>query len=223
MPIESAICAEILKAIPSPASTPAWVDLIKIAPSVVTAITAIVGVCVAKAGLNRWHTETIGKRKADLAEQALVAFYETRDVFRWVRVTGGFGGEGNSRSPISGESDAERDRRNSYFVPIERLTADKALFARLQTLKYAFVTHFGSESRAPFDAMKEVHDTITTAVGVLMQISADDWPRSGTDRVPLLNDLGRGAARRPDDIDRKIEKAVEDIEAICRPVLDKQR
>jgi hypothetical protein len=42
------------------------------------------------------------------------------------------------------------------------------------------------------------------------------------DRVnmePLLNAIGWGSADRPDDIDQKIEKAVTDIEAVCRPIL----
>ena len=44
-----------------------WVELLRAIPSIVTAATAIVGVIIAKAGLEKWRKETIGKRKAELA------------------------------------------------------------------------------------------------------------------------------------------------------------
>ncbi|MGH6812460.1 MAG: hypothetical protein ACREDM_08975 [Methylocella sp.] len=43
------------------------------------------GVAVAAYSLDRWQNETIGKRKAELAAQALTTFDEVRDVFRAVR------------------------------------------------------------------------------------------------------------------------------------------
>src|SRR5208282_3081313 len=124
-------------------SPPAWIELVKAIPSVVTAATAVFGVYIAKAGLNRWRIETVGKRKAELAEQALTAFYEARDVFVWVRSRAGFGGEGSTRTSNDGESKAQLEKRNTYYIPIERLTHDKELFARLHSLRYAFAAHFG--------------------------------------------------------------------------------
>ncbi|MGH9677215.1 MAG: hypothetical protein ACRD36_08950 [Candidatus Acidiferrum sp.] len=45
----------------------------------------VAGVAVAAYSLDRWQKETIGKRKAELAVQALTTFDEVRDVFRAVR------------------------------------------------------------------------------------------------------------------------------------------
>ena len=39
-----------------------WIELVKAIPSVVTAVTAVVGVSIAARGLNKWRAETIGKR-----------------------------------------------------------------------------------------------------------------------------------------------------------------
>jgi hypothetical protein len=201
---------------------PAWVELVKAAPSVVTAITAIYGLGIAKAGLDKWRVETVGKRKAELAEQALIAFYEARDVFVSVRSRGIFGGEGNSRTPAAGESETQQQKRNTYFIPIERLTREKVLFAQLQTLRYAFAAHFGESSSEPFAAIYSVHTEIMASASVLIQITHDDDDKGHAferSAESLLNSIGWGRVARPDDIDRKIEKAVQDIERICRPVL----
>jgi hypothetical protein len=201
---------------------PLWAELVKALPSVVTAVTAVYGLRIAKAGLDKWHVETIGKRKAELAEQALVAFYEARDVFVSVRSRGIFGGEGESRTPAEGESKTQQEKRNTYFIPIERLTREKELFARLQSLRYAFAAQFGEAAIEPFQAIRNAHNDIITSASILIQITHDDEEEGQTfarSPEPLLNRIGWGPAARPDDIDRSIEKAVQDIEALCRPVL----
>src|SRR5271166_785048 len=64
------------------------------------------------------------KRKTELAEQGLTAFYEVSRVFVWIRSPASFGGEGTSRPPAPGESATQQERRNTYFIPIERLTRE---------------------------------------------------------------------------------------------------
>ncbi len=159
------------------------------------------------------------KRKVELAEQALIAFYEARDVFVLVRSRGIFGGEGSSRTPAAGESETQQEKRNTYFIPLERMTREKALFARLQSLRYAFAAHFGEASSEAFTAIWSVHNEIMTSASVLIQITEDNGRALSGRAEPLLNTLGWGFADRPDDIDRKIDKALLDIGKICRPVL----
>jgi hypothetical protein len=48
------------------------------------------------------------KRRMELAEQGLIAFYEARDVFIRVRSRGIFGGEGSSRTSAPGETATQR-------------------------------------------------------------------------------------------------------------------
>jgi hypothetical protein len=199
-----------------------WIDLAKAIPSVVTAITAIVGVVIGARGLTRWREELIGKRKAELAEQALIAFYEARDVFMWVRSRGIFGGEGGSRAPEDGESKTQQEKRNTYFIPIERLTREKELFARIQSLRYAFAAHFGEATSESFKAIWDVHNDIGSSASVLIHITHDDNDHVGAfqdSAAALLKTIGWGTADRPDDIDRKIDKAIQGIEKVCRTVL----
>jgi hypothetical protein len=162
------------------------------------------------------------KRRHELAEQALNSVYQARDVFNWARSRGILGGEGHSRPATEGESSKQRDRRNIYFVPIERLTREKELFGRLQVLRYAFAAHFGDEPSKAFGVLAEVHNSITNAASILIQMADyEDDDRQSVERLmPLRNALGWGTADRPDESDRKIAEAVATIETACRPVLE---
>jgi hypothetical protein len=164
------------------------------------------------------------KRHAELAERTLIAFYEARDVFAFVRSRGIRSGEGTSRTPASPETEAQKKARDTYFVPIERLLGEKELFARIETLRYAVVANFGVNTREPFNTISGVHNEIINTAQVLIELQYDDKynPREHlSDIQQLRNTLGWGPADRPDRIDQKIEKAVADIEAVCRPILAK--
>lgn len=122
-----------------------------------------------------------------------------------------------------GESKTQQEKRNTYFVPIERLLRDKELFAKLQSLRYAFATHFGEATSEAFKAIWSVHSAISLSASALIQMTLDDDDNDRAFRKDMeaqLNTIGWGPTARPDDIDRKIEKAIQDIEAVCRPVLD---
>jgi hypothetical protein len=202
--------------------TQVWLELLKVAPGVVTAVTAIFGLGVARAGLQKWRTETIGKRKAELAEQALVGVYEARDVFTYVRSRALFGDEGKSRKADETESDKQKRQRDVYFVPVERLNREKEVFAKLQAVRYAFEAHFGPEGVVPFGLIHKVHVEIMSAAQILIEITPDerlDGGRGDDGESDLRNVLGWGPRPRPDELDLKIDEAVALMEAVCRPVL----
>lgn len=205
-------------------SSAASLEVLKAFPSIITAITAIIGLAFAKRGLDKWHAETIGKRKAELAEQALAAFYEARDVFIWVRSPGMFGREGESRTAAAEETDQQRRDRNTLFVPLERLTRNAELFARIYTLRYSFAAHFGPAAIEPFQAIHMAQVEISSTVGVLIQLvdaSGTTAGYRGHDSDAELRSTLWGAPERPDKFDKAIETAVQQIEHFCRPVLEK--
>jgi len=166
------------------------------------------------------------KRRSELAEQALIRFNETQKVFQWVRSPGSFGGEGESRSSEKGEDDRVKRQRNMYFIPIERLQREKELFSSLQTLRPTFEAHFGPQAGMPFNEIARIYTEITSAAYTLIEVAKFNIPppppsfgNGQPPNAPLLNTLGWGPADRPDEIDRRIEAAVEAIRALCDPVL----
>jgi hypothetical protein len=210
-----------------------WFELVKTLGSVATAITAVVGVAIALRGLRKWREEAIGKRKAELA---LASFYEVRDVFAWVRSRGILKGEGRSRRvsdrsapreggaityPIANESDKLETAKDLYFVPIERLRAEKELFAKLQAQRYTFAAYFGQDMTKSFDVIQKAHNDIIVAASVLIEMATDYETRDTREQdAPLRNTLGWGPQNRPDNMDESIDKAIAEIEALCRPILE---
>ncbi len=219
MPNSVPLWIELAKALHG---VPLWVELAKALPSVVTAGTAIYGVHIAKAGLDKWRVETIGKRKAELAEQALIAFYEARQAFVSVRCRGFLDGEGGSWLPVGGESERLLEKRNTFYVPIERLSRDKEVFARLESLRYAFAAHFREANIEPFETITNIRNEISDSANILIQLTQEEDIDGATiqkSKESLLNMIGWGEARRPDTIDQEIDRAVQKIENVCRPIL----
>ena len=160
------------------------------------------------------------RRRYELAEQLLTVAYEARDALTWSRARVVFSGEGETRHATEGESEKLQERRNSYFVPVERLSRDAKSFATLQTLRYTVAAHFGQDAAKAVGAITEAHHEIVSTAGLLIQLaSADDSPSTAQNLIPLRERLW---GQRPDAMDRKIEEAVAALEAICRPVLSEK-
>jgi hypothetical protein len=113
------------------AASPWWVELLRALPSIVTAGTAIFGVFLAKAGLEKWRRETIGKRKAELAEEVLADIYQARDIIQAARSPANFNNEGSTRHKEEWETKDDTGTLNAYFAAIERLNNQGEFFAEL--------------------------------------------------------------------------------------------
>jgi hypothetical protein len=63
------------------------------------------------------------------------------------------------------------------------------------------------------------------AAGILIELTRGDHADSAFEQQakPHLDTLGWGPSTAPNAIDRKIEKAVQDLEKLCRPVLTAKR
>jgi hypothetical protein len=197
-------------------SGPAWFEWVKLLPGFVTAVTAVWGV---SAGLSKWRSETIGKRKVELAEQFLTTAYKARDLLTWARTPVLFAGEGETRKPVHPEDDALRERRNGYYVPIERLARETETFSTLQALKYPVSAYFGPAAANPIATIMEGYRSITSAASLQIQIAqhADDPVARANSMDQLSASLGRGP--RPDKFDQNIDAAISSVEEFCRQVL----
>jgi hypothetical protein len=196
------------------------IEVVKALPSIVTAVTAVIGVWIGARGLRQWREETIGKRKAELAEHALVDFYKARDAFSWARSRIAISKEGEERQALGPESKEVKEARDRYFIPIKRLRKENELFARLNAQRYIFAAYFGQGSSQPFDWIIEAHNEIISAASILVEMATDHMtPAMRQQDVPLLNIIGWGPDKRPDAIDRKIDESIEQIEQLCGPVL----
>ncbi|MGI8567668.1 MAG: hypothetical protein ACR2KT_00530 [Methylocella sp.] len=89
------------------------------------------------------------KRRVELAEQVLTAFYHVKDVFVNARSPFSFGNEGEERPRRGIESEGLARLRNSYYVPIARLNKEAEVFAKLYGNRSRFKAYFGEPAAEP--------------------------------------------------------------------------
>jgi hypothetical protein len=198
---------------------PLWLEFVRIIPSIVTAATAIYGVRIGIQGLNKWRAETIGKRKAELAEEVLADFYEARDIINAARSPGGFGHEGATRTPAEWESEDDTRTLNAYFRTIERLRNKEAFFAKLDARRYRFIAHFGLEAAQVYDDLNKIHRQIVVAVQMLISTYRQrDLGSVPENRKIWQASIGWVPAEK-DRIPAQLDALIIEIERICRPAI----
>lgn len=189
--------------------------------SILEAIAVIGGAIFTVATVNAWRAQNLGKRKVELAERALLDFYEMADALEYAR---------RRLPPLRECTPAEdfEDQRSEYYNKLQFiLSLDVSSLAGQRPM---FRVYFGSNAAKPFDAMID----ITRELALNAREVFATVPAHGSvlqDKSALLNILGWGDLRRPDATDRHIKdatdrhikRAVEEIEAICKPVLEGRR
>jgi hypothetical protein len=200
-----------------------WTDIaeiLKVVGAVATGGAACVGAYVAFRGLRKWQEETIGKRRAEVAEETLTSFLHIRKVFDGVRARTVRINEGSSRNPELHETPELKWQRDRYYVVIERLAKAEDQFEKLDNVRYIFEAYFGKDAAKSFDMIDDVYKTIGVSAEILIQIAlAEPTEKDKEKEMPLRNALACGEAERPDDIDKKLDDALKSIERTCRPVL----
>jgi hypothetical protein len=162
----------------------------------------------------------IWRRRYDLAEQMLSAAYEARDALGYSRGRLIRAGEGKTRAATEPESDKVREARDTAFIPIERLAAHSKAFANLQALQDSVLAHLGLGAARPISTIFEVHHSITTASSILVQMADGGDDRSSQVSLqPLREELWGDKAK---ETNSRIDAAVEQLEAICKPILSAQ-
>jgi hypothetical protein len=195
-----------------------WTDVgevIKAIAPVFTAGAACTGAFIAYRGLTKWHTEMVGKRRVELAEEVLADFYQARDIIGAARSPFGYSHEGLSRQKSENETPEDTRILNSYFAASERLASKADFFAETWARRYRFSAIFGSEAARAYDDLFEVRNEIIVSVGSL--ISAQGQRLNGTDsasKVRWENTIWSGS--EDDPISARLARVIAAIEAVCR-------
>jgi hypothetical protein len=109
---------------------------------------------IAIRGVNAWRSEHSGKRKMEVAEEAIAC----------IRSPFGFEGEGKTRKSGKNETSEEKRALDSAFVLIERYQAERESFAKIYAMRFRFIALFGVESVKPFDTLNQVVNKLLAGV-----------------------------------------------------------
>ena len=180
-------------------------------------------------GVNAWHTEFIGRRRIQLAEDTLVLFYEAKDAIRQIRAPMSFGSEGRTREPGENETPEEKRMLDRTFVAIERFNGHKELFSKIHATRYRFMAQFGKDQ---VQAFADIHEVINKIIvksqflaryklevlhGQVLERHLAEHGRMIQEAEEIFWDMGEDT----DPINIKVAAAIGSIEKICEPVLNK--
>jgi hypothetical protein len=171
-------------------------------------------------GVNAWRAETVGRRKAELAEEVLAQFYRAKDALTWARLPSG---EGAAQSPGADGVEGGGRGAEAMAAPIERLNQASQVFSELQASRYRFMAYFGEDAAKPFEDLRKVHNEVMEAAAQL--IRGQDKAASAendADRRHWRTTIGWGPHEQ-DRLAERLEHAVRAIERICRPLIEEPR
>jgi hypothetical protein len=194
-------------------------EFIKAVAPIFTAGAACTGAWIGWRGLNKWRDETIGKRKAELAEDVIADFYQVREIILEARSPGSIrADEGNTPPKMDDETPEETEQYNVYYLVSQRLSKDSDFFSRLQARKYRFIAQFGVEAVKPYDDISQILREIRIAVHMLIVMhKMHKTPERETDHRKWCRTIFGGADE--DDIPKRLDAIVTAIEETCRPAI----
>jgi len=191
-------------------------------------ISLIVASFTAIYGIGSWRREYKGKRQAELAEEVLSLFYEASDAIKHIRNPFSHAGEGASRKQSENESADEKKAYDQAYVVFERYNANLELFNKLHSLRYRFMTQFGADSAEPFIELRKILNKIFASAQTLAGL----WARQRThfrteesreehfDFIKKLEAIFWEGLADEDPINPMLDKCVQDIEVMCRDILE---
>jgi hypothetical protein len=159
------------------------------------------------------------KRRIELAEEVLTAFYRVQGILVNARSPHAFGDEGEER-PRRGDESANLARlRDSYYVPIARLNKEAEVFANLSGNQARFKAYFGEPADKPFKEIHRIWAEIVTAAEILIDEVRDGKPDDDPQFTKLMKDTIWHRHHEEDALNKSIDTAVKQIEDICWPIL----
>jgi len=127
-----------------------------------TVFIAVAGLAACR-GVNTWRRQLSGTRRMEIAEETLTTIYEARNVLNWARNGMSFEGEAYfGDEPAEGE---ERDGiarlKDTYYVPVARLSKQHEVFSKLSTQENLCAIYFGETIREHFAQIRQVHTRVS--------------------------------------------------------------
>jgi hypothetical protein len=168
------------------------------------------------------RTYAIWKRRTKLAEHVLADFYRARDLIDASRFPAA-SGEDIARQKQPWEDDDDTRTLNAYCRPAEQLWKHADFFSQLIARQHQFMALFGHHAGKPFVELLQIRSEILSAAQMLI-LTYEDRALGGIpdSRKKWEETIGRRLTD-PDPIAIRLNRVVEDISSICRPIIIDER
>jgi len=190
----------------------------------VSNITVIVASAVAIAGLSTWKRELKGKRDMELAEDVLGLFYRAEWAIKAIRFPVWDLREGQTREAQADEAPEQKEARDRAYVVFKRMRDNSDTFSELHTLRFRFMARFGRDKAKPFDEVDRILSEMSIAAEELAQLweeqlKARAITESTKDEIKEFKRVIWSHGTN-DEIMSRLRAAVENIENVCRPIIN---
>ncbi|MCA3278182.1 MAG: hypothetical protein ING10_02815 [Roseomonas sp.] len=170
------------------------------------------------AGLFLWRVQLIGKRRTEIAEEALLIFDRAVEALNYVRIPGSISGELLAmRKEIDCSQDGEIPGEK-YRITLWRLQQKNDRFADLRRVQLLCRYHFGEDAYAAFESILSVKKDVWVAANMglaRLNTGATFTPEEGT-RLIAREALIWAGVSEPDCVADTISKAQHDLEAVLK-------
>jgi hypothetical protein len=193
-------------------------EVVKMLAPVATAGAAWFAASIAYRGLNKWRSETLGKRKAEIAEATLASVYEMEEILRLARAPWVLPQEMAKKEGLPDEIATDPN-----YAPEARLIVYQDFFGRFRSQKYAFAAVFGRDAAKPIDELWHIRMEINWAVDDLLRNKEMSRTTDAEDRAiweEWRNIVSRPAKSENDALGKRISEQVSAIEDTCRPAIE---
>lgn len=198
-----------------------------LAPDWFSALAVVVGAFYAVRGFSAWRSQILGQKKIELCEATIDSIYRTRRAIQHARNGISFEGEGETRDQNPGDSSDSAKRKNSYYVPVERLLKEEDEFRKLDSIRFRFAAYFQEDAEkikvAIDDIFKIRSEIMLSAEFLINEVDDPIDPKNEQNakaKLSWMQDIGwRARSRDEDHLEARLLKAVNTIENIVLPVL----
>lgn len=194
--------------------------------SLLTVVLFVFGVVV-------WRLQLVAKRRFEVAEQALSAFYRASDGLSRLRGTMLWEGE-LALVEVPPNLDKEQEMRvRRYNVYAARAEAAAPAFAELRMAQILAEIHLGSAAAKAMDvpvrcrqevfvAVDELHGGLPSSAAGLQGDALKEHNELQASMRRAISERRRadGTPRDDDELSKKLDVAKLELEAACRPFLD---
>ena len=205
-----------------------WIEYLEAVTNLLTAMATLFGVGFAVYGINAWRREFVGKRKIEVAEDALALFYEVSDAVEAIRSPISSGAETEHIERWEGESDQRFHARKQAAVVYSRYEKRSELFSRWYAMRYRFMAQNGAEHGKSFDDLQTITRRVLAAAHTLSALWARDHFRTKEqreahyDRVEKYEAIFWNMGGDEDSIKAEIQAVVSKFEDSCRKIISRK-
>lgn len=169
-------------------------------------------------GINSWRKEIREKKQYELAEDALALFYQARDIINYIRSPLSYEVEGKSRKQSENETIEQKKFLDQAYIVFERYNENRSVFNRLHSLKYRFMSVFGTDKVKPFNDLENIMNEIFSASKKLSRF----WLKGiQNEFVEKSEAIIWDSLDDDDPINEKNYQIISEIEKTCRNIINR--